>query len=89
MDPTDRVRVHETWLKHLPSKQPFFIESRILWPDGSWRWMRSRAFPAMNEQGEVLAWYGIISDITSEHELLLRMAVLEQKLGERQPNALP
>jgi hypothetical protein len=30
--------------------------------------------PARNEQGEVLAWYGIISDVTTEHELALRGA---------------
>jgi hypothetical protein len=44
MDPDDRVRVRETWLKHLPSKKPFLVEFRILWPDGSWRWMRSLPF---------------------------------------------
>lgn len=88
MNPDDRVRVRETWLKHLPSKQPFLIEFRILWPDGSWRWMRSRAFPAQNEQGEVLAWYGIISDVTTEHALALRVAALEQKLHERQSSPM-
>jgi PAS domain S-box-containing protein len=88
MDPDDRVRVRETWLKHLPSKKPFLVEFRILWPDGSWRWMRSRAFPAQNEQGEVLAWYGIISDVTTEHALALRVAALEQKLHERQSSPM-
>ena len=87
MDPDDRVRVRETWLKHLPSKQPFLIEFRILWPDGSWRWMRSRAFPSLSEQGEVLAWYGIISDFTTEHELTLRVVALEQQLHKLQSSA--
>jgi hypothetical protein len=50
--------------------------------------MRSRAFPAQNEQGEVLAWYGIISDVTTEHELALRVAALEQKLHERQSSPM-
>lgn len=84
MHPDDRPRVRDTWLAHLPSKQPFRIEFRILWPDGSWRWMRSRAFPARDDTGDVSAWYGIISDVTTEHELALRVAALEQQLKLQQ-----
>lgn len=86
MHPEDRLRVRETWLAHLPSKQPFRIEFRILWPDGSWRWMLSRAFPALDASGQVQAWYGIISDVTTEHELKLRVAALEQQLRALQPS---
>jgi hypothetical protein len=39
-----------------------------------------------NEQGEVLAWYGIISDVTTEHELALRVW-LEQQLRNVQSSA--
>jgi len=89
MHPEDRLRVRETWLAHLPSRQPFRIEFRILWPDGSWRWMRSRAFPALDDAGDVQAWYGIISDVSTEHELALRVSMLEQQLRERQPSPSP
>jgi PAS domain-containing protein len=63
------------------------VEFRILWPDGSWRWMRSSAFPFLNAQDEVLAWYGIISDVTTEHELVLRVEALEQQLRKLQSSA--
>jgi len=86
MDPQDRDRVHAEWLAHLPSRAPFKTEFRILWPDNSWRWVRSQAYPHLNEQGEVLRWYGVIMDISGERRLEHRVAELEQKMtqwGER------
>lgn len=80
MDPEDRTRVHEKWLAHLPSRAPFKTEFRILWPDNSWRWVRSQAYPHMDEQGQVLRWYGLIMDISSERRLEQRVAELEQKM---------
>lgn len=81
MDPQDRNRVHEEWLAHLPSRAPFKTEFRILWPDNSWRWVRSQAYPHLDEQGRVLRWYGIIMDISSERRMEERVAELEQKMS--------
>jgi PAS domain S-box-containing protein len=80
MDPQDRDRVHQEWLGHLPSGAPFKTEFRILWPDNTWRWVRSQAYPHLNEQGEVQRWYGVIMDISSERRLEQRVAELEQKM---------
>lgn len=83
MTPQDQLRVRDEWLAHLPSKQPFETVFRILWPDGLWRWVRSRARPQLDAQGEVTRWYGLITDITAEHALQQRVLELERQLRER------
>jgi PAS domain S-box-containing protein len=40
-------------------------EYRIVWPDGTMRWIRDRAFALRNEQDEVYRLVGIAEDITS------------------------
>ncbi|RCW75935.1 sensor domain-containing phosphodiesterase [Pseudorhodoferax soli] len=83
MDEADQVRVRAEWLAHLPSKQPFETVFRILWPDGTWKWVRSRARPQFDAQGEVRRWYGLITDITAEHALAQRVQALEARSGRR------
>jgi PAS domain S-box-containing protein len=78
----DQLRVRAEWLANLPSRQPFETVFRILWPDGLWRWVRSRACPQLDAQGEVTRWYGLITDITAEHALQLRVQELERQLRE-------
>ncbi len=43
---------------------PEFSEYRIVRPDGSARWVFARAFPVVNEQGEIYRIAGIAEDIT-------------------------
>lgn len=83
MDPADQLRVRAEWLAHLPSKQPFETVFGILWPDGTHKWVRSRARPQFDAQGEVTRWYGLITDITVEHELRQRVQALEAQLRQR------
>lgn len=40
-------------------------EYRIIWPDGGIRWIRSRAFPIKNDEGEVYRITGIAKDTFS------------------------
>ncbi|BAY32871.1 multi-sensor signal transduction histidine kinase [Nostoc carneum NIES-2107] len=42
---------------------------RIIRPDGSIRWIRDRAFPIKNEQGEIIRIAGIAEDITAQQEI--------------------
>ncbi|KQP43306.1 EAL domain-containing protein [Pseudorhodoferax sp. Leaf274] len=79
MDEADQLRVRAEWLAHLPSRQPFETVFRILWPDGTWKWVRSRARPQLDAHGEVTRWYGLITDITAEHALALRVQELERR----------
>jgi PAS domain S-box-containing protein len=58
-------------------KQGRDITYSIVRPDGSNRWVRDRAFPIYNEQGEVYRVAGIAEDITAQK-------IVEEKLAEYQ-----
>jgi PAS domain S-box-containing protein len=40
------------------------FEYRVIWPNGEVRWIRDRAFPVCNEQGEFYRIAGIAEDVT-------------------------
>ena len=64
--PDDRNLVQEAISKPILSKQD--TEYRIVRPDGEIRWLRDRAFPIKNQQGEVYRVAGIAQDITQEKQ---------------------
>jgi PAS domain S-box-containing protein len=80
---SERKKVQSAIQQAISQKQVLELEHRILLRDGNIGWANSRAVPLLNEQGEILEWFGIASDITarkiSEYErdknyLLLRQA---------------
>ena len=62
--PADKERVVNDWFKWIISREPYVAEFRTVSPDGSCRWIRSRARPRLNGEGKVVRWHGIASDIT-------------------------
>ncbi len=61
------------------------IEYRIIRPDGAVRWIRDRAFPVRNEQGEVYRIAGIADDITERQqtrEVLQTQAAILENIAE-------
>jgi len=49
----------------ISGKQTFELEHRVLLSDGKVGWAYSRAIPMMNDQNEILEWFGIASNITA------------------------
>jgi PAS domain S-box-containing protein len=70
--PEDRDRIATA----LKKAEQFSEEYRIVRPDGSIRWIRSRAFPVRNENGLIYRIAGVSEDITNrkqtEAELIQR-----------------
>jgi PAS domain S-box-containing protein len=61
--PEDRGAVIATFQKQAQGK-PIAVEYRIMRPDGSVRWIRSRGFPVRNEFGKAYRVAGLAEDIT-------------------------
>lgn len=61
--PDDRERTLQAWSEALASKRDYAMEHQVRQPDGSYRWMLSRAAPIMLETGAVREWVGMSSDI--------------------------
>jgi len=80
--PDDRERILQAAL-HKQHAGTYDEEYRIVRPDGALRWIRDRAFPVLNAQGQVYRVAGIATDITEARRA--QAAVLEAKEGlERQ-----
>ena len=65
-----------------------FVEYRVVHPDGAVRWLRDRAYPLLNERGEVYRVLGVAEDVTARKEA--EGALVEQReLYEVMLGALP
>lgn len=61
--PEDRERIFAN-LALEKTGQPFDHEYRIVWPDGSIRWIWDRGFPVRDKNGQVTRYVGVARDIT-------------------------
>jgi len=77
--PDDRERIWSGLPKRVEGG--YDVEYRIVRQDGAIRWVRDRAFPIFNEQGEIYRIAGISSDVT---ELKLMEKQREELVLERE-----
>lgn len=64
-------------LRHSGSTlQPWVMHFRVLWPNGTTRWLRINATPNLTEEGCTL-WHGYACDVTEER-------MVEERLRERE-----
>jgi PAS domain S-box-containing protein len=62
--PDDLIEHAAKWHHSMTSGEPFENESRHRSAKGEYRWFLVRAVPLRDEQGKILKWYGILTDIT-------------------------
>jgi PAS domain S-box-containing protein len=68
--PDDQAHVNEGWNKCLEGQAPRFREEyRVVWADGSVRWVVSTGTPILNEARAVTQMSGIVEDITERRRL--------------------
>ena len=69
----EHPRVRQAISEAIAQKTLFTLEHRVLRPDGSMGWTLSRAVPILDENGDVVEWFGAASDISqrkaAEHAL--------------------
>ena len=61
--PAELERHLEGWRASTASGSPFEQEVRFRGADGDYRWFLVRAVPLHDSQGNILKWYGILTDI--------------------------
>ncbi len=61
--PDDRDYAAQSWKASVASGRPVDLEYRIRKRDGEWLWVRGRAAPRRDSNGEILRWYGNLEDI--------------------------
>jgi PAS domain S-box-containing protein len=65
--PEDRQRVSDNYFSQ-SADASYVIEYRIVRPDGTVVWIRGRAYPIRDSQGQIVQRAGITEDITVDHE---------------------
>jgi len=62
--PDDLVHTMSAWKDSIEKQEPYRVEYKLRRAsDGNYRWHFGNALPYRNEAGEVIAWFGISSDI--------------------------
>ncbi|MDZ8264120.1 EAL domain-containing protein [Nostoc sp. ChiQUE01b] len=68
LHPEDRSMLQKHLLQAIANGNPFNLEYRIVRPDGSLRYLESRAEVAYDTQGKTIRLYGAILDITERKQ---------------------
>lgn len=88
--PDDRSRLEDTFLRASDRSAPWQIKHRLLFPDGTIKWIEERVESFQNDAGEPLKAVGTVQDITHQkaaeteahnREQLLRMATRLARIG--------
>ena len=78
----EHTRVRQTVSEAIAHKKLFEMEHRVLRPDGSTAWVRSRAVPILDDNEGLVEWFGAASDITErkriEQELIKSTALADK-----------
>ena len=61
--PDDLERHAGKWMEAVASGRPHEIESRYRRSDGQYRWHLDRGVPLRDEDGNIVKWYGVATDI--------------------------
>jgi chemotaxis methyl-accepting protein methylase len=69
VDPSDQPQVKAAVEKAVQGKSTFVLEHRIKLADGKLGWAFSRAVPRLDANGEIIEWFGAISDLTEYHRV--------------------
>ena len=83
--PDDLERVSDRWMESVQNGIPYEAEYRLRRADGVYRWQLVRATPFKDEQGRVIQWIGVSTDIHAKQELEEERArLLQQEQAARE-----
>ena len=68
MHPEDRAAKSDSWILAVASGSDWRDEFRLKGKDGRHRWFLSQAVPMRDEGGDVIKWFGTLTNIEDKHE---------------------
>ncbi len=78
--PDDRPMVEAAVARSVESRAPYDIEHRVLWPDGTVRWLQERGGVMRDRQGRPTHMLGVVQDITERVEYAAQLRESEADL---------
>jgi PAS domain S-box-containing protein len=82
--PEDAPRVMERWLVEMEVGEAYEEEMRIRRADGEYRWFLVRTAPLRDEQGNLVKWYGVATDIEDLKRADAALKESQRRLEEAQ-----
>jgi PAS domain S-box-containing protein len=82
--PDDLERHNEMWLECIASGEPCEDEVRFRRADGKYRWHLVRGVPLRDEAGNIVKWYGVVTDIEDRKRAGEALRCSEAYLAEAQ-----
>ncbi len=87
LHPEDILRVRGEWESAFKKKEPYTSIERLRAKDGTYRWYMARAMPFFDENGMLLKWFGLNTDIDeqkqAEDQLAASNDLLEDHVRQR------
>jgi PAS domain S-box-containing protein len=68
LHPGDFVKTAQVWYAAQEQTEIYQVEHRLRIADGSFRWHLTRGAPILDEEGQVVKWYGATIDINEQKE---------------------
>lgn len=84
--PDDQDRAWARWRQSLTSGDPYDIEYRLRYRDGTYRWVLGRALPIRDDNERIVRWFGTCTDIHEQKLTLEEREVISQELSHRIKN---
>src|ERR1700754_1562118 len=79
--PIDLPSVASLWEESIRTGKPFSVEVRVRRADGVYRWFHCRSLPLRRDDGTIVRWYSLLTDIEdrklAEQMLLDRLTIDE------------
>ncbi|PYS65468.1 MAG: hypothetical protein DMF76_02505, partial [Acidobacteria bacterium] len=80
----DIPRVMEKWRTSISVGEPYEAEMRLRRADGEYRWFMVRTEPLRDEQGNIVKWYGVSTDIEDLKRAEAALKESQRRLEEAQ-----
>ena len=82
--PDDLQRHEGKWRASVASGEPHESEVRFRGADGQYRWHLDRGLPFRDEEGNIVKWYGVVTDIEDRKRVEEALRLNEHFLAEAQ-----
>lgn len=79
--PDDLQTVAELWQRSIATGAPFDVEVRVRRADGAYRWFLCRGLPLRTDEGDILRWYSVLTDIEDHKAAEELMTARERDLA--------
>jgi signal transduction histidine kinase len=73
----------ERWKSSIETAKPFEMEFPLLGADGTYRWFLTRVRPVLDQEANVLRWYGTNTDIDEQRRLFQSLSEARDHLEKR------